>query len=416
MNSLWRVISSRPRRSLVFFGVALLLSGLPARAVDSGELARTIAELDRARILRLADDALKLTPPAITDHRATNSNGGPHDYYSNGDYYWPNPGTTSGLPYAGRDGHTNPNNFDDHRIALRSMKDAVAALAAAYAVTGDDKYVSKSAELLRVFFLDEKTRMNPNLEYAQAILGKAPGNPIGVIDGLHLAELPFAVRCLEKSPAFDPAVDKGVHQWFADYARWITTSTNGVREMNALNNHSIACFVQLASYAHFNSDEKLLDLCRTRFKEVLLPNQMATNGSFTLELLRTKPYGYSIFQADNVAILCHLLSTPEEDFWKLQLADGRTPALSIQFIYPYLADKNKWIADGRPKDVMHWENWPVRQVCLLFAYSEFNEPKYFELWKKLEPDPSDLEIRRNLAVTQPLLWVVNPAETPIAKK
>lgn len=376
-------------------------------------VARKVAAMDRARILRLAAQALNLKPPAITEFVATNSAGGLHDYFSQADYAWPNPTNQTGRPYVTRDGESNPNTFMAHRLALRRMKDAVAALAAAYALTGDDTYVTKAAELLRVFFLDDATRMNPDLQYAQAVLGKSPGTSYGIIDTLHLAEAAVALRFLEKSPAFPPSVDQGLKQWFADYIRWIMTSTNGLKELESLNNHSVACFVQLASFAKFTGDANVLELSRQRFKEVLFPNQMTNNGSFPRELARTKPYGYSIFQADNVAALCLLLSSPKEDLWKFRLPDGRTPKQAVDFIYPYLADKNQWLADGHRKDVMHWENWPVRQPCLLFACAAFGDERYFDLWKSLDADPADLEIRRNLAVTQPVLWLASPDEIPL---
>ncbi|HXF11369.1 MAG TPA: alginate lyase family protein [Desulfuromonadaceae bacterium] len=380
------------------------------------DLVTTVANIDHDRILRLADEALKLPPQTITDFIATNSAGGLHDFFSQGDYYWPNDTNETSLPYVGHDGMTNTNNFELHRLAMRKMKDAVAALAAAYALTGDDKYVPKANELLRVFFLDDATKMNPNLDYAQAVLGKQTGSSFGVIDTLHLAELPVAIRFLEKSSAFDATVDEGMKKWFRDYSEWMLTATNGVKEMNALNNHSIAYFVQLASFTKFTGNDQDLELCRQRFKEVLFPNQMTNNGSFPRELARTKPYGYSIFQADNVSILCGLLSTPADDVWKFQLPDGRTPRMAVDFIYPYLLDKEKWLADGHKPDVLHWDHWPVRQVCLLFAYREFGDEKYFDLWKKMEPDPSDLEIRRNLAVTQPLLWIADPGNVPLLRK
>lgn len=393
----------------MLFSLAVALGTLFVPTLHAQEKpAAIVARIDHDRILRLAGQALRLKPPAITDEVATNSAGGAHDFFSQADYAWPNTNTTNGLPYVGHDGESNPDTFTYHRLAMRHMKDAVAALAAAYVLTGDDKYARKAAKFIKVFFLDEPTRMNPNLQYSQAVLGQSAGNAYGVIDTLHLAELPVAVRWLEKSPAFPPAVDQGLKKWFADYSAWIVTSTNGVKEMNNPNNHSIACFVQLASFAKFTGDEKLLELCRRRFKEVLFPKQMTNNGSFPRELARTKPYGYSIFQADNLATLCVLLSTPKEDFWKLQLPDGRTPRNAVDFIYPYLADKNQWLADGRPKDVMHWDNWPVRQPCLIFAYAEFGDEKYLDLWKKLDADPVDLEIRRNVAITQPLLWLADP--------
>jgi len=378
-------------------------------------LALKVAAIDHDRILRLADEALTLRPVAVTDEVATNSAGGPHDFFSQADYDWPNPKTPTGLPYVYRDGESNPNVFTYHRMAMRRMKDAVAALAAAYALTGEDRYAAKATELLRVFFLNKKTRMNPNLQYAQAVLGAQTGNPYGVIDTLHLTELPVAVRFLEKSPAFPPAVDRGLKKWFADYTHWIMTATNGVKEMNNANNHSIACYVQLASFAKFTGDDQVLELCRRRFREVLFPRQMTNNGSFPLELKRTKPYGYSIFQADNVSILCVLLSTPGDDFWKFTLPDGRNPRNAVDFIYPYLLDKNQWLADGRGKDAMHWDDWPARQPCLLFAYAEFGDEKYFNLWQRLNADPTDLEIRRNMAVTQPLLWVAKPEDVPLGK-
>lgn len=406
---------SSPTIFLVLAGLAFFLGAYPSAGAPTNDLALTVARIDRGRILKLAGEAMKLKPPAVTDNIATNSAGGPHDFFSQADYFWPNPTNKSG-PYVGRDGETNPDNFERHRLAMRHMKDAVAALAAAYALTGDDKYVAKANELLWVFFLDEKTRMNPSLQYAQAELGRSTGNAIGIIDTLHLAELPMAIRFLEKSSKFDTAVDAGVKKWFADYIEWMTTSTNGVQEMNAKNNHSIAYFVQLASFARFVDDQKRLELCRQRFKEVLLPRQMTNDGSFPLELKRTKPYGYSIFQADNVAILCLLLSTPDDDLWKFKLPDGDTPLESTEFIYPYLADKSKWLADGRGKDILHWDNWPAREACLLFAYAETGDAKYFDLWKRLNGDPSDLEIRRNIAVTQPILWIANPADVPLLKK
>jgi len=381
----------------------------------SASISLQIAWIDRARIFRLADQALAIRPPAITDFLATNSAGGIHDYFSQADYAWPNPTNQTVLPYVMRDGKSNPDTFTAHRMALRRMRDAVAALAAAYAVSGDEKYVTKAVELLRVFFLDEKTRMNPNLQYGQAVLGQTTGTPYGIIDTLHLAELAVAIPFLEKSAAFPPAVDQGLKQWFVDYTQWILTSPNGVKELNSANNHSIACVLQLASFAKFTGDEKVLSLSRQRFKEVLFANQMTNNGSFPRELARTKPYGYSIFQADNVATLCELLSTTNEDFWKFTLPDGRTPREAVDFIFPYLADKNKWLADGHARDAMHWESWPARQPCLILAYAEFGDAKYFDLWQKLDADPGDLEVRRNLAITQPLLWIARPDEIPLLK-
>ncbi len=382
------------------------------RTVSHYKQAREVADLDRQRILKLADEALNVAPISIAQFRAPLSEGGPHDFYSNGDYWWPDPNKPDGLPYIQRDGQSNPQNFSAHRLALRNLRNAVAALAAAYTLDGQEKYAAKAVALLKVFFLDEATRMNPSLLYAQAIPGRFSGRGIGIIDTLHLAEVPLAVMALSQSRAMTPEILTGLKKWFGDYAQWMTTHKYGVDEMNARNNHSVAYMVQLAAFATLTGDSAKLDLCRQRYKEVFVPQQMAANGSFPQELKRTKPYGYSIFQLDNMAILCQQLSTESDNLWTYTLPDGRGIRQAVEFLYPFLQDKKKW--PYKP-DVEHFESWPVRQPALLFAAQAFHEKKYLDLWKTLDPDPTDQEVQRNMAVTQPLLWLISLADIPLSR-
>jgi beta-galactosidase len=394
--------------------VSVSSEGLPTQFLAvSNKSAATIAKVapkilidlvktDRGRILKAANAALKLPPVTITASPAKLSEGGPNDFYSNGDYWWPDPTKPNGLPYIQRDGETNPDNFTDHRNAVRDMRDAVSALAAGYKIAGDQRYAHKAAELLTVFFLDEKTRMNPNLQYAQAVPGRASGRGTGIIDTLHLIEVPRAIEAMEKSKAFTPELVSALKKWFSDYTDWMLTSKNGKEEAAAKNNHSVAFWLQVASFAKFTGDEAKLAECRRQFKEVFVPNQMAADGSFPLELKRTKPYGYSIFQLDCMAALCQLISTPQEDLWKYELPGGRGMRKAMAYLYPYLADKSKW---PLKPDVNAWASWPARQPSLLFAGLAYDERPYLDLWKKLEADPSDAEVRRNIPITQPILWV-----------
>ena len=361
-----------------------------------------VAAIDRDRILQAANAALSQEPVTITAFPAKLSEGGLHDFYSNADYFWPNTNTTSGLPYVDHDGQTNPHNFIAHRQVIRTLSDAVAALGAAYKITGDDRHAAKAAGLLRVFFLDAATRMNPNLQYAQAVPGVSSGRSYGIIDSLHLIEIPRAIEALQNSPRFPPDELAGLKQWFADYITWLTTSKNGMTEGNALNNHAVAYWLQVAVFAQFTGDEKQLAECRRRYREIFVPHQMALDGSFPRELVRTKPYGYSIFQLDNMATLCQVLSTPQENLWHFQLPDGRGIRQAMKFLYPFLADKASW---PKPPDVQAWAGWPARQPSLLFAGLAFNQQEYLDLWKKLPADPADEEVRRNIAITQPVLWL-----------
>jgi len=361
-----------------------------------------VAAIDHDRILKWAANAMIVEPITITAFHAKLSEGGANDFYSNGDYWWPNPATADGLPYIKRDGETNPNNFNEHRKCIWKLKDSVAALGAAYKITGDDKYAKKAAELLKVFFVDPETRMNPNLKYAQAVPGVSPGRGIGIIDTLHLIEIPKAVEVMEKSPEFPPEVVAGLKKWFTDYIVWMTTSKNGDEESEAGNNHAVAFWLQIAVFATFTGDQEQLDECRYHFRNVFIPNQMDPDGSFPHELARTKPYGYSIFQLDNLVTLCYVLSKTNDDLWHFALQDGRTIRKAVDYMYPYLDDKSKW---PKKPDVQAWEGWPARQPSLLLAGIAFNDPKYIELWKRLNPDPTNEEVRRNIAITQPILWV-----------
>ncbi len=289
-------------------------------------------------------------------------------------------------------------------MAVRQLQDAVAALGAAYKLTGDNRYAAKAVEFLRVFFLDPETRMNPSLQFAQAVPGVSPGRGTGIIDGLHLVEIPLAVEAMEDSPAFPPEALCGLKDWFGSLVQWMATSKNGREEAAAKNNHAVAFYLQMAVFSEFTGDEVRLAECRRQFKTVFVPVQMAPDGSFPRELARTKPYGYSIFQLDNMAALCQVLSQPDDNLWSFSLPDGRGIQKAVAFLYPFLADKSAW---PRPPDVQAWEGWPARQPCLLFAGLALGVPSYLDLWRKLPPDPSNEEVRRNIAVSQPLLWLKN---------
>jgi len=146
----------------------------------------------------------------------------------------------------------------------------------------------------------------------------------------------------------------------------------------------------------------MLDSIKTNFKTNLLPNQMAINGSFPLEMARTKPYGYSIFNLDAMATLCQILSTPKDNLWNFETPDGKSIKKGIDYLYPFIADKSKW---ALPPDVMYWDNWPVAQPFMLFGANAYKEQNWFNTWKKLDHNPQVEEVIRNLPIRNPLIWL-----------
>jgi len=372
--------------------LTLMLAAAPAAAqLDSTE----VAHLERPRVVAAAERYLRQAPVTITTFPASRSAGGAHDFYSEGDYWWPDPRSPDS-PYVRRDGETNPANFVAHRDAMRRLSQIVPALVAAYQLTRDARYARHAAAHLRAWFVDDATRMNPSLLYAQAIEGRATGRGTGLIDTIHLVEVARAAWVLEHLGYRDPAL-AGTREWFRQYLQWMTTHAYGNDERTSGNNHAAAWALQVAEFAHLVGDARQLARMPRFFADTLVAGQMAADGSFPRELGRTKPYGYSLFQLDVMATLAWVL-----DAWTFTTPDGRGMRRALAFMYPFIKDKRTW---PKPPDVMYFDQWPVRDPALLFGGLALHESRYIDLWKTLDPDPTVDEVIRNYPIRQPLLWL-----------
>ena len=373
-------------------GLSVLLIWLaPGGQVDT--------TVERNRVIAAADRYLKEAPITVTATRAARSAGGPHDYFSEGDYWWPDPQNPTG-PYVQRDGQSNPGNFNDHRRALMRLSVQMPALVAAYRLTNDRKYAAHAARHARAWFMSRSTRMTPALRYAQAIQGRVTGRGIGIIDTIHLVEVARALERLDGARDWGAEDAAMTRRWFADYLEWLTTDQYGKDERDTTNNHATCWVMQVAAFAKYTGNRALMQDCRTRYKTVLL-QQMAPDGSFPRELARTKPYGYSLFNLEAMATICQILSIPEDDLWTFELPDGRGMRKAMAYMAPYIRNKKSW---PKPPDVMYDAHWPMRQSSLLFAGVALKQPDYLELWSTLPADSDIEEIVRNFFIRQPLLW------------
>ncbi len=384
-------------RSLQLFGLILLLGGCSSSKPQGPE---RFSAAERIRVLAAADTLLDEPPVTVTASRAERSAGGVNDYYSEGDYWWPDPDNPGG-PYVRRDGLTNPDLFVAHREAMRRMSIIVPALTAAYRITGDTVYAAQALRHLRAWFVEEGTRMNPNLLYAQAISGRVTGRGIGIIDTIHLVEVARAVHVLEAEGYLTDDAARPIKDWFRAYLKWMTTSQYGLDERGNGNNHSSAWALQIAAFSRLVGDEERLAEVRRFFKEVLIPEQMAPDGSFPKELARTKPYGYALFNLDVLAMVAQIASEPTDNLWTFTTPDGRGMARALEFMTPYIRDKDTW---PYPPDVMYFDAWPVRHPALLFGGRALDLPDLIALWSRLDPDPTEQEVVRNFPIRQPVLW------------
>jgi len=381
--------------------IIFISKGRAERLSPGKGYSKQAVEVLRKQILEEATWALMQQPVTVSAQTSPRSAGTKHDFFSEGDYWWPDPQNPEG-PYIQKDGMTNPDNFVAHRLAMIRFSKIIGALASAYKITGDEKYVKHALVHLKAWFINPETFMNPNLQFAQAIKGRFTGRGIGIIDTIQLMEVAQGILVMQNSKAMDKAVLANVKGWFSKYLNWLTTHQYGKDEMNAENNHGTCWVMQVASFAKLTDNTELMEFCRDRYKTVLLPNQMAVDGGFPRELKRTKPYGYSLFNLDAMVTLCQILSDKGNDLWNFQLADGRTIKKGIEFLYPYVANKSKW---PFPKDIMYWENWPVAHPSLVFGANAFNKNDWFNTWKGLDHNPKVEEVIRNLPVRHPIIWM-----------
>jgi hypothetical protein len=310
------------------------------RRVESGDktLDAAMGELEAE-----ARKALGAGPFSVTSKGPLPPSGDRHDYMSQAPYFWPNPKTPDGLPYVRRDGERNPeiNKITDHH-ALDQMEEAVETLALAFYFRGDEAYAAKAARLLRAWFLDPATRMNPNLEYAQYVPGVNTGRGIGLIETRGLTRVVDSVGLLAGSKSWTRDDERGVEDWYAKFLQWMLESKNGRDESAAKNNHGTWYDVQATSFALFLGKTDLAKSILETAKQKRIATQIEPDGREPLELVRTKAWSYSIGNLDGLMTLAELGGRVGVDLWHYQTADGRGLRRALEYLYPVAAGERKW--------------------------------------------------------------------------
>ena len=287
-----------------------------------------------------AEKGLTLGPWSITDTPGLALSGNVHDYYSEAPYWWPNPEDPDG-PFIRKDGQVRPERFDGHRTAMAEMCDTVLLLAEAGYYLDNREYLDRAALLLHTWFAAPETKMNPHLEYAQAIHGICSGRGIGIIDTKELIKAVFAASMLSQYEQYGALINQ-LQEWFSAYSRWMNTSKNGLEEKNYFNNHANWWNTQQASYAAFIEDQALLSECFERFCSVIVPGQLSPDGSFTDELTRTNSFHYCLFNLEASAILCELAHQKGKNLWHFETPEGKGIKKAIDFMLPYIKNPFLW--------------------------------------------------------------------------
>ena len=363
-------------------------------SLDPSSLNQTkarIAKQDKAlqpalsRLRKEADKAMLEGPFTVTSKQRVPPSGDKHDYLTLAPYWWPDPKKPDGLPYIRRDGEVNPESKrDTDNATLNDMTNAVETLALAYYFTGEAKYADRAAVLLRGWFMDKATKMNPHYEYAQAVMGQNNGRGAGLIDARKFIQVVDAVGLLEGAKVWTKQDQQAMQDWFRAFVKWMQTSANGKDEAKARNNHGSWYAAQLSAFALFIGDVALarqtVEAVKTR-----IAWQIDLNGKQPLELERTRGMSYSLFNLNALLTVATIGNKVGVDLWNYQTNDGRSIGKAMEYLAPFVFGEKEW----PHKQIIKWS--PDEYYALLRkAAPKFNDAKFQTLLVKVPaPNPAE---------------------------
>jgi hypothetical protein len=354
-----------------------LVSESEAEPIHSAVVRKEAWTVEPVRKLRLeAERRMKEGPWSVTFDRPPGVTLDVHDYYSQAPYWWPQEDPNA--PYVRKDGQTNPNRFMANKNALNSMSEAVFVLGAGAYMLDDDRYAKRAARVVHAWFLDPKTRMNPSLDYAQAIRNMNSGRGAGVLDGRVLIRAIQGMEFLSQTGLWDPKEQAGVHKWFQEYLHWLTTADHAVDEKNSGNNHASWWTAQVAAVATFVGDDAAQKMVWAWYRDQILGRQIQPNGTAPREESRTKSLSYSAFNVEAMTTVCRIAEVNGVDMWSAKSKNGATLATAIDYLVPYFSDPKKWAKE----QIAEFSNEGL--YYLAFAGMGLKRPDYIALYRKLE--------------------------------
>lgn len=288
---------------------------------------------DNNQIITLADKYLQSNPVSVA-YKMISYSGNKNNYESISIYYWKNEVTGQ---YEYRDGICNPEykKFDYPKLLLFTNR--LKYLSLAYFITRNAKYLNSYLQQINVWFIDHKTRMNPNFQYSQLVPGINNNQGThGLIDAYHFIYVLNSLYMMKKNiPSKNEIVIK---QWFRDFALWIENSQMGRNEKNMRNNHGIAYDILMyAIYSYlenYSECQMLIDSFQRR-----LENQIMPSGRQPYELSRTSAYKYSVFNLGHIIDFCTLLECKGVSYYKdnRKLIDA-----AFDFLIEYESEKERF--------------------------------------------------------------------------
>lgn len=334
-------------------------------------------------LVSLADGDLLLKPPTVMTKEYIPASGSKHDYVSLARYAWPDETQPNGLPYVMRDGVSNPELKKFDRNKLSAMANAVYRLSLAYYFSGEEKYAQKATELIRVWFIDKKTKVNPNLRFAQHIPGKADGRCYGVIDAYSYVKMLDGVQLLEKSKSFTQKDSKLLKAWFSQLLKWLLTHPQAIEESYQKNNHATAYDVQVAAYALYTGNKKVFSDIVDNFSKRRIATQIMPDGKQPYELRRTLAFGYSQYNLTHIIDLMLMIKHQGVDFRQYCVSSEHSFFKAMDFLAPYMG---KSVSDWPYQQISGWEDKQQEMAKDFYRTYLLDESRkdYFQIYRNVK--------------------------------
>ena len=340
------------------------------------------------QLIKKSDKILqKKTFYTVTNKKQLPPSGDIHDYMSIGPYWWPDSTKVDGLPYIRKDGVTNPEYYEiTDSKEMDKLENDVELLSLCYFYTKEEKYAEFASKLIETWFIDDKTKQNPNLNFGQGIKGRNTGRGTGIIETRELYRIIDASILLQESKSWSIKNHSILKKWFSDYLKWLIDSPIGIDEADSKNNHGTYYSFQVLVFAIFSDNLEIANKEIGNVKE-RLDKQILQDGSQPLELERTKSWNYVNMNMYGFFLLAKVAQNIQVDLWKYTTKQNATIYKTLEWNIPFYTKAKEWeyeqIKDPENRDAIK---------CLLLGAKVFNKPEYVQIATQLDPKKYESEI------------------------
>lgn len=244
----------------------------------------------------------------------------------------------------GKDGEMHPdvftNKFD--KAALWDLESKAQNLSVMYYLTGKSFYAKRVADMVRQWFVDPTTRMNPHFLFASSDpKSNIPfGRRYGIVEAHPIKNILQSLGLIADSGFWKVEDQEGLENWLADLTLWMMESQFGKGEEHSGNNHQTGYYALLL---HFLMAQGKYDLVRrlTDSARYMLVMQFSKDGEQPKELARPDAWWYVGYNLNFMTEIAMIARHVGIDFWDFEY-QGRSLKKAIDWIIPYLLQEKKF--------------------------------------------------------------------------